>query len=162
MSRTTPRLAILVPAVALLVSARADTATPVAYPEGYRSWTHVKSMVIQPGHPLFDAFGGIHHVYANPAAVSGYRAGRFPDGAVLVFDLLAAPVAGGAVTEGPRKVLAVMHKDAARFPGTGGWGYEGFAEGKRDQRIVKDAVTACHACHVAQKDKDFVFSAMRD
>lgn len=44
----------------------------VAYPEGYREWRHVKSMVIARGHPLFDAFGGIHHIYANPPAVKGY------------------------------------------------------------------------------------------
>jgi hypothetical protein len=29
----------------------------IAYPEGYRAWTHVKSMVIHDrAHPLFDAF----------------------------------------------------------------------------------------------------------
>src|SRR5688572_1634215 len=63
----------------------------VSYPEGYREWTHVKSMVIQKGHPLFDAFGGMHHIYANPAAADALRASKsFPDGAVFVFDLLTA------------------------------------------------------------------------
>ncbi len=38
------------------------TAKQVSYPEGYRQWTHVKSMVIQTGHPLFDSFGGTHHI----------------------------------------------------------------------------------------------------
>ena len=38
----------------------ADTA--VSYPEGYRAWRHIKSMVILPGHPLADPFAGIHHV----------------------------------------------------------------------------------------------------
>ena len=33
----------------------------VPYPEGYREWHHVKSMVITPGHALHEAFGGIHH-----------------------------------------------------------------------------------------------------
>ena len=46
-------------------------AADVAYPEGYRDWHHVKSMVIQPGHGLYDAFGGIHHLYANNKAVKG-------------------------------------------------------------------------------------------
>ena len=38
----------------------------VPYPSSYRDWQHVKSMVIDEGHPLFGAFGGIHHLYANP------------------------------------------------------------------------------------------------
>lgn len=28
------------------------------YPEGYRFWTHVKSMELKPGHPLYESFGG--------------------------------------------------------------------------------------------------------
>ena len=45
----------------------------VPYPTGYRDWSHIKSMVIEEGHPLFEAFGGIHHIYANDEAVTGYR-----------------------------------------------------------------------------------------
>jgi cytochrome c553 len=44
---------------------RAADAAPVPYPRGWRQWTHVKSMTINPGHALHDAFGGIHHLYAN-------------------------------------------------------------------------------------------------
>ncbi len=63
----------------------------VPYPDGYRQWTHVKSMVIQKGHPLYEAFGGIHHIYANEKALRAMQAGKpYPDGAVLVFDLLEA------------------------------------------------------------------------
>ncbi len=40
----------------------------VAFPEGYRNWLHVKSMLIQPGHALENPFQGIHHVYANGQA----------------------------------------------------------------------------------------------
>jgi len=38
---------------------------PVNYPEGYRQWPLVKSMVIQEGHKAYDMFGGIHQIYAN-------------------------------------------------------------------------------------------------
>jgi len=103
-------------------TAMAVAADLVPYPVGYRDWAHVKSMVIGPGHPLFDSFGGLHHLYANEKALQGYRAGRFPDGSVIVFDLLSAVSADNAVTEGPRKVLGVMHKDAVRYAATGGWG----------------------------------------
>ena len=39
-------------------------------------------------HPLYGAFGGIHHIYANDLALQGYRSQRFPDGSVIIFDLL--------------------------------------------------------------------------
>lgn len=153
-------LIALITAVAILPAWADDTAVP--YPDGYRDWHHVKSMVIEEGHPLFGAFGGIHHIYANPAALSGYRSGKFLDGSVIVFDLLEAQSAGNAVTEGPRKVVGVMHKDAKKYAGTGGWGYEGFAGGDRSKRAVgADAATACHACHQAEKATDYVFSTPR-
>jgi hypothetical protein len=46
-------------------------APQVPYPEGYRDWHHVKSMVIEKGHPLYSAFGGIHHLYANDKSLKG-------------------------------------------------------------------------------------------
>lgn len=140
----------------------ADTAQ-VPYPSNYREWRHVKSMVINPGHALYSSFGGIHHLYANDKAMEGYRSGQFPDGSVIVFDLLEATSADSAVTEGKRKVLGVMHKDRARYAKTGGWGYEGFAGGDASKRAVADAAaTACHACHQSQKANDYVFSRWRD
>ena len=75
---------ILLLAFASSAALAADPAL-APYPVGYRDWTHVKSMVINPGHPLFDAFGGIHHLYANKKALAGYKSGKFPDGSVIVF-----------------------------------------------------------------------------
>lgn len=156
----------LVPMAVVIVASIAPAAAAdpahVPYPSGYRDWHHVKSMVINPGHPLYESFGGIHHLYANAKAVAGYKKGRFADGAVIVFDLLEANAADNAVTEGGRKVVGVMHKDANRFKDTGGWGFEGFKGDSRTERAVgKNAATACFQCHVAQKDKDFVFSSLR-
>jgi hypothetical protein len=150
---------------ALLASAvlAADVAKPVPYPEGYRGWHHVKSMVIEEGHALYAAFGGIHHIYANDKALKGYRTGKFPDGAVIVFDLLEAKRADGTVTEGARKVAGVMHKDSKRYAATGGWGFEGFGSGDRTKRVVgADAASACYGCHAPQKATDLVFSRLRD
>lgn len=135
----------------------------VAYPDNYRSWHHVKSMVIEEGHPLFGAFGGIHHIYANPKALEGYRTGKFGDGSVIVFDLLESNRSDSALNEGARKVAGVMHKDAKKYAATGGWGFEGFGGGARDKRVVgSDAASACFGCHAPQKDSDFVFSSLRD
>ena len=149
--------------LACAVPAQSADAPQVPYPDDYRNWRHVKSMVIQPGHPLHESFGGIHHLYANKKALEGYKTGKFPDGSVIVFDLLGAPSANNAITEGGRKVAGVMHKDAKKYAATGGWGYEGFGGGDRNKRVVgANAATACHACHVAQKDRSYVFSATRD
>lgn len=149
--------------VALLVTPPLTADSGVPFPAGYRDWHHVKSMVIGEGHPLFTAFGGIHHLYANPRAVAGYRSGTFPDGAVIVFDLLEAISADGALTEGARKVVGVMHKDAKKYAATGGWGFEGFGGGDSTNRVVGDnAASACFGCHAPQKDRDFVFSGLRD
>lgn len=141
----------------------ANAAAPaVPYPTGYRDWHHVKSMQINPGHGLYDAFGGIHHLYANKAALKGYRTGVWPDGAVIVFDLLEAKSADNTVTEGARKVVGVMHRDAKKYAATGGWGYEGFkADSKTERAVGSNAATACHQCHTAQKDSGFVFSKLR-
>lgn len=153
---------VLIAGCALSAPLLASDAAPVPYPQGYRQWMHVKSMVIQSGHPLYDAFGGIHHLYANAKAQQGYRSGRFPDGAVIVFDLLDAKAADNAVQEGARKVVGVMHKDAKRYAATGGWGFEGFKGDSTSERAVgKNAAEACFQCHTARKDADFVFSAMR-
>lgn len=135
----------------------------VPFPAGYRDWHHVKSMVIEEGHPLYAAFGGIHHLYANDKALKGYRSDTFPDGAVIVFDLLEGVHDGNAVTEGARKVVGVMHKDAKKFATTGGWGFEGFGGGDSTNRVVGDsAASACFACHVPQKGQDYTFSRLRD
>jgi len=133
----------------------------VDYPKGYRQWTHLKSMVIQKGHPLENPFKGIHHVYANPKAEKGLKSGKYADGSVFAFDLLEAQDAGSALVEGPRKLVGVMKKDKKRFASTGGWGFEGFAGDSSTKRLVKDGGQGCYQCHTAQKGKDFVFSTYR-
>lgn len=138
-----------------------DKEDPVPYPEGYRNWTHVKSMVIQQGHALYDSFGGIHHIYANDKALEAMKSGKpYPDGAVLIFDLLEAESGNNAIAEGTRKVLGVMCKDSKKFPATGGWGFEGF-KGDSRERVVADPVKACFHCHEPQKERDYVFSQYR-
>ncbi len=58
---------------------------------------------------------------------------------------------GGAITEGPRKFIGVMAKNAGAYSDTGGWGFEAFKSDTRDQRIVTDAKTQCFACHRGQR-----------
>jgi Cytochrome P460 len=134
----------------------------VAYPEGYRNWMHTKSMLIQPGHALADPFQGIHHIYANNKAEKGLKSGTYEDDAVLVFDLLNYVEKEKTITEGERKLVGVMHKDAKKFSATGGWGFEGFAGNSKTERLTKDGGKGCFGCHTPQKPKDYVFSELRD
>lgn len=150
-------------ALAAAIGATAQAPAAVPYPEGYRDWTHVKSMVIQQGHPLFDAFGGVHHVYANDAALKALKSGgtTYPDGAIFIFDLLTAGGNAQAVVEGPRKVVGVMHRDAKRYAATGGWGFEGFKGDTRD-RALTDGGAGCFQCHKDQAAASaFVFTKWR-
>ena len=145
------------------VATGADSKNGVAYPEGYRSWTHVKSMAILPGHDLANPFQGVHHIYAKEKALKGYATGTFPDGSVLVFDLLKEKAGGNALQEGSRKVLGVMTRSSATFGKTNGWGYEGFKGDSKTERLVGDGdmMASCHGCHVSQQKSDFVFSKLR-
>ena len=87
----------------------------VKYPSGYRNWIHVKSMIISEGHPLFDVFGGIHHIYANKSALKAMQNQTpYPDGAVFVFDLLEIVTKDNITAEGKRRKINVMQKDKKR------------------------------------------------
>ena len=135
----------------------------VAYPAGYRAWSHVKSALIGPQSPFYQSYGGIHHIYANDKAMEGYRNGQFQDGAVIVFDLLEAHETAGVTAEGPRRLIDVMAKDAKRYAATGGWAYEEFRGDSRTNRALSaPAKAACYNCHAQQKDHDFVFSVFRN
>lgn len=141
---------------------RAESYEQVPYPEGYRNWTHVKSAIIGPDNPDAATSGGMRHLYANDKAMDGFRAGRYSDGSILVFDLLRAETKEGVTTGGRRRYIAVMHKDGKRFAKTGGWGFEVFLRDSRTERTVgPDAKTKCFDCHASQPDKDFVFGSFR-
>lgn len=143
-----------------ILNLASESKSTVPYPEGYRNWVHVKSMLILQGHPLYDAFGGIHHIYANSKALTGYKTGKFPDGSVIVFDLLEAKFENNTYVEGERKVVGVMYKDSRKFKETGGWGFEAF-KGNTKERVVKNAEQDCFSCHASQESTDFVFSQYR-
>lgn len=157
------RLAPLVAALAAAALApSAAVAGEIAFPNGYRQWDHVKSMLINKGHPLYDAVGGIHHIYANRTALKGYKSGKFADGSVIVFDLFEAVDKDNAVAEGGRKAVVVMSRNAKAHRNTAGWGYQVFDPKTRQGVLDAKAQGECHACHVGQKDKDYVFSTLRD
>lgn len=133
-----------------------------AYPDGYRYWTHVKSLTLHMGHPLEIPFAGIHHIYANDKALKGLKSGRFPNDSVLVFDLLESVTADKASAEGQRKLIGLMVKSEKLYPNTGGWGFEAWKGNSRSERITNDGGASCFECHRSQEQTDYVFTQWRE
>ena len=135
----------------------------VDYPEGYRSWTHVKSAIIAPPHPDFKTSGGYHHIYANALAMEGYRIGKFPNGSIIVVDFLEMTDNKITIDEGRRKFLDVMLRDTTLYKETGGWGFTEFDGDSKTLRRVKqaNAQATCFNCHASQSANGYVFSKYR-
>ena len=146
----------------VLLTVNAENLNLVEYPQDYRNWQHVKSMVIQKGHPLENPFAGIHHIYANKLAIEGLQQGDFKNGSMFVFDLLDVDYNNHALTEGKRKLIGVMKKDRVNFNDTGGWGFEGFAGNSHKDRLTTDGGQSCFGCHTQRSKHDFVFTTLRD
>jgi len=146
------RLGVITLLSAIGVSAAASD--PIPYPDNFRAWTLVKS---GPSAPR----GGVHHIFANDQAMQGYRSGRFPDGAVIVFDLIATTDLAALPLDGRRLLVDVMVKDMARYSQTGGWGFEEFVGDSRTDRALTDQTrSGCYGCHVNQRPQDYVFSTL--
>lgn len=152
---------------ALLATAalsQAGDLPPVPYPKGFRSWQHVKSIVIGPEHPSFKARGGLHHYYANELAMKGYQTGTFPDGSVVVDEGVFAKAgegpAAGITIEGDRRSLDVMVKNDRLYKDTGGWGFDHFDGDSTSGKLDANGRGSCHECHAKAK-RDFVYSAVR-
>ena len=170
MKPTTPRW---IPKATLVIAAALTTATviwaedkpEVPYPSDFRSWQHVKSILIGPEHKSFPNRGGIHHYYANDKAMEGYRTGKFPNGSVIVDEAVFTKdgegQAKGILLEGHRRGLDVMVKNDQLYKETGGWGFEHFDRDNKTGLLPASGQAQCHACHAKQTDRDHVFSTVR-
>jgi hypothetical protein len=144
---------LILPAALMLVGAATGAAEEIAFPDGYRGWTHIRSAVVGPTSGAFKRFGGMHSIYANPAAMDGYRSGHFTDGSVIVFDNHETLAAQGAEFPGRRRFIDVMMKT------NGSWRFNEFAGDSRTVRSVTVAQgeAQCASCH-AQSPTDHVYS----
>lgn len=146
----------------LSASLSADDAKPVPYPDNFRSWSHVKSGAIGPQHANFASMGGIHHVYANPQAMNGYRTRQFPEGSVIVFEWLEWREKEGSIEEGPRRQVDVMVKDSQHYASTGGWGFQRFVKDSKTELAASPTPQQCFACHDKLKGDALVLSKYRE
>lgn len=134
-------------------------------PTGYRKWIYV-------GTPLTPndmnagtaAFPEFHAVYINPEAYVRYeKTGRFPDGTIVVKELISVgskkAASGRGYFMGDFTGLEVAIKDKSRFKKEpGNWAYFSFGH---KYPLAKSAVVQqtanCNTCH-STADDDFVFT----
>jgi hypothetical protein len=132
------------------------------FPTEFRKWAHVKSALVGPQSAAFATEGGIHHIYANEKALEGYETGKFPDGSVIVYDLLQTKEVAGNTIEGPTRRIDVMVKESERYGAMGGWEFMSFPEGNpASGTLTAERQAACAGCHSKRKDHDSVFSEFR-
>lgn len=112
---------------------------------------------------------GIHMVYTQQETIEAYRkTGKFPDGAILVKELLGATTAD--MTTGTISRAAevqgwfVMVKDSTKkFESSNklwgeGWGWAYFDGKNRLETTTKDYAAECLACHVPAKANDWIYT----
>ena len=135
--------------------AAAEGPAPVALPKDFRSWTHVRSMVVtDPEEGMY----GFHNVYANAAALKALRSSKapvvFPDGSTFVVSIFEVKQEKGLVVAGEKQRDVMQVKDA-RAKGTGGWRFASFDPAGKP--IAIDAAS-CAACHTQAAATDMVFT----
>jgi len=109
----------------------------------------------------------MHYTYASPGTAEYYRKnGKFPDGAVLVKDVLGTDHAqlttGDAHWATGTKVWFIMVKDEkGRFPGNplwgSGWGWALYKSDAPDKQVAVDYQKDCIGCHLPAKATDWVY-----
>jgi Cytochrome P460 len=153
-------LATAVFACSFSLWAQLDDTAP--FPKEFRKWAHVKSVLVGAQSAAYATEGGIHHIYANEKALVGYDTGKFPNGSVIVYDLLETKEIAGNTIEGPTRRVDVMVKDSERYRATGGWDFMSFPGGDPTRgKLTAERKAACSACHAKRKDHDLVFSEFR-
>jgi hypothetical protein len=141
-------------ALALLsVSSVAIAANTIKMPHGYRHWFHYNSAVIDPPSPI----AGFHDVYVNDTGLPKIKTlGPYPKGTIFADDIHDFTSASGQITETGPKAVTVMIKDKAKYPTTGGWGFQLWLNGDPTKPQVTDAATQCFGCHQPEAAHDFI------
>lgn len=152
------KLAIIFSALPVIffisISSHAEMGKGMSLPMNWRSFTHVKSMVIpDKNHSLY----GFHHIYVNNTGLKTLiKGGEYPQRTIFVgafYDVVIEK--DGSINQGKKLFYVLMIKDA-RAAETGGWIYAAFDE--KGKYIEKDVQKECFECHVAAKDSDYIFS----
>ncbi|GAC1452759.1 MAG: cytochrome P460 family protein [Desulfuromonadaceae bacterium] len=134
----------------------ASEASSPALPKGYTAWKKSERKVVTDKNSLFY---GIHYIYADKKAQSGYLAeNRFAEGSRIVVEFF--NIKNNPAVDGPKNMIVLMQKDKHQTA-TGGWLFAGFGLDGKPSGI--DPVTTCFGCHQqAAAQRDFVISTKKD
>lgn len=144
-----------------------DAKGSITVPPDYRTkWVFLGTWSVAAGERKTGA-KSLHNVYTQPGVVETYRnGGEFPDGTVLVKELLSAetgPMTTGTVSHGVDvEGWFVMVKDTKnRFPNDKRWGDGwGWALFDPDGKLkTKDYKAECLGCHIPAKSTDWIYVA---
>ncbi len=137
----------------------------ISFPADYKTWAHMGSWaVVNEG----GEGNGMHNVFTTPDVIEAFKAtGKFPDGAVLVKEVLASEgtelTTGSANWATDPQVWFVMVKDTqGRFEGNGlwgnGWGWALFNADAPTVQVASDFNNDCLGCHVPAQDTDWIYT----
>ena len=136
----------------------------IRFPDEFRNWFVVNSMIVTKDSPIFSQIGGMHMIYVNARGLATLKRGGpfpYPDGTMFADDVHDFSIKSGSYVEGSKKAVTVMIKDAKKYSSTGGWGFQVWEGGDRTKPLVPDAahaIKACFTCHIPQKNQDYTFS----
>jgi hypothetical protein len=180
------QLALLLLTVTLSTVATADSSPANAYsdfvdkggnirlPENFRSqwvflgtWSIAEKEVEISAEASHHGAAGLHNVYTQPGVAEHFREnGTFPDGAVIVKELLKATTASmttGTVSHGAEvEGWFVMVKDTkGRFAGNplwgDGWGWTLFNASAPNTSVTENYKTECLGCHIPAREDDWIY-----
>ena len=110
---------------------------------------------------------GLHNVYVQPDAITAFRkTGEFPDGTVLVKELLKAQtgsmttgtVSWGHEVEGWFVMVKDRHNRFPHHPLWGdGWGWVLFNASAPDEPVTTNYKTECTGCHIPARATDWIY-----
>jgi hypothetical protein len=138
----------------------ADSIYAIQIPAGYRDWKLI-SVAHEAG-----KLNDLRAVLGNDIAIKAYREGKLPlpNGAIiarLAWEYTPSEENNKAFgnpqsyVAGPPTNVQFSIKDSKKYASSGGWGYAQFNAGQSANVAVN---ANCYACHLAVKDRDFVFT----
>ena len=147
-------------------SPNVDADGAISVPPDFREWAYLGTWSIA-GDDEEGGAAGFHNVYTQPETIVSYRrTGEFPDGAVLVKELIETETGDmmtGRVSWAKRvSGWFVMIKDRqGRFKGNplwgDGWGWALFDADDPATTVTEDYKSDCIPCHVPAEKDDWVY-----
>lgn len=131
------------------------------------TWSIAEKDVVPSSEASGHGAAGLHNVYTQPGVAEYFKVhGEFPDGAMLVKELLKAvtdSMTTGTVSRGTEvEGWFVMVKDTeGRFNANplwgDGWGWALFNADQTDAPVTQNYKTECLGCHIPAREDDWIY-----